>query len=597
MKHFLLLKALIFLFCMPLSAQISRFDIDDEKWVANIDAIGHIVHWDDAEGNPPPSIYADDSNTGQPWYFVAPDCYLGDRSYAYGDTFKYDIMTFDIGQTAYTNDVIIVGGNGLTLVHNNSGIPKVGVWTTYKTRLIESEWHLNSGAGPNPTQSQFVLTLANIISLQIRGEYMTGFDRAWLDNVWMGEIPDTTISVNICKGETIQVGDYTHTVAGTYLDEVEDENGCDSILVTLHLKVNKPYTESQKWHICQGEQVNLPDGTTTGASGIYQYKFTAANGCDSTVTVEVKSQPVYDKKFAINLCQGEQYALPNGSITDQPGSYYFGYQTIYGCDSAVTFQIAKHDTSWSSYKARICGGEFYTLPDGSFRQKTGIYESRLQSLWGCDSTIVVDLTVIDSSLDRVSQDRCVANPYKLPDGTLTDSSGVYIFQYPNYAGCDSTWVYELRFHPEADTTIRILLPEDKWHTLPDGRSIVNEDIDEVYGLETNWGCDSTVHYLVEYVYYRVYPPNAIRPDSEQGNSLFTLFTNRQAKEIKTLHIYDRWGTELYSRNHFAPNDPELGWDGNYRGKPCESGVYTWWGEVEFIDGFVVFLKGDLTIVR
>ena len=49
--------------------------------------------------------------------------------------------------------------------------------------------------------------------------------------------------------------------------------------------------------------------------------------------------------------------------------------------------------------------------------------------------------------------------------------------------------------------------------------------------------------------------------------------------------------------NFLPNDPAYGWDGNYRGKPLNPGVFAWFAEVEYIDGFVEIIKGDVTLVR
>jgi gliding motility-associated-like protein len=35
-------------------------------------------------------------------------------------------------------------------------------------------------------------------------------------------------------------------------------------------------------------------------------------------------------------------------------------------------------------------------------------------------------------------------------------------------------------------------------------------------------------------------------------------------------IYDRWGERI-----FKTGDVTKGWDGTYKGKPCEQGVYVW----------------------
>ena len=103
-----------------LSAQVSYFDLDKEEWSANEDAQNDEVIHDLTRGNPAPSVYAIDDNTGQPWYFVAPPCYFGDRGYAYGDSLSYDLLTFQVEANAYSGDVILYGANGTTLYHNHT---------------------------------------------------------------------------------------------------------------------------------------------------------------------------------------------------------------------------------------------------------------------------------------------------------------------------------------------------------------------------------------------------------------------------------------------------------------------------------------------
>ena len=41
--------------------------------------------------------------------------------------------------------------------------------------------------------------------------------------------------------------------------------------------------------------------------------------------------------------------------------------------------------------------------------------------------------------------------------------------------------------------------------------------------------------------------------------------------------------------------PEDGWDGTFRNKPVNSGVYVYMFEVEFFDGLVEIFKGDITV--
>jgi hypothetical protein len=54
---------------------------------------------------------------------------------------------------------------------------------------------------------------------------------------------------------------------------------------------------------------------------------------------------------------------------------------------------------------------------------------------------------------------------------------------------------------------------------------------------------------------------------------------------------------LYTQENFLPNDNRIGWDGTYKDKAMTPGVYVYFAEVEYVDGEVEVLKGDLTLIR
>ena len=97
----------------------------------------------------------------------------------------------------------------------------------------------------------------------------------------------------------------------------------------------------------------------------------------------------------------------------------------------------------------------------------------------------------------------------------------------------------------------------------------------------------------------IYAPNVIwADDPDSNNGAFTLFTRAgSVNQILSLQIYDRWGEQLFVNRNFLPDDPSLGWPGDYKGEFVNPGVFVWWAEVELIDGQKLLLKGDVTVVR
>jgi gliding motility-associated-like protein len=96
----------------------------------------------------------------------------------------------------------------------------------------------------------------------------------------------------------------------------------------------------------------------------------------------------------------------------------------------------------------------------------------------------------------------------------------------------------------------------------------------------------------------LYVPNAFSPNGDGDNDILEIFAKpNTVKNIKTMQIFNRWGEALYQLDNFQPNNPTIGWNGNFRGEPMNPGVFAWMLEVEFIDGVTEVFTGDVTIVR
>ncbi len=59
-----------------------------------------------------------------------------------------------------------------------------------------------------------------------------------------------------------------------------------------------------------------------------------------------------------------------------------------------------------------------------------------------------------------------------------------------------------------------------------------------------------------------------------------------------LVIYNRWGEMI-----FISKDVNIGWDGYFKDKLAEQGVYIWKVKVKYANGKVENLAGDITLLR
>jgi gliding motility-associated-like protein len=62
-------------------------------------------------------------------------------------------------------------------------------------------------------------------------------------------------------------------------------------------------------------------------------------------------------------------------------------------------------------------------------------------------------------------------------------------------------------------------------------------------------------------------------------------------EYKLL-IFNRWGEQI-----FRSDDIRIGWDGYYKGKLCDQGVYVWRATGKFTNGQQFDLRGNVTLLR
>ncbi|MCB9329608.1 MAG: gliding motility-associated C-terminal domain-containing protein [Lewinellaceae bacterium] len=98
----------------------------------------------------------------------------------------------------------------------------------------------------------------------------------------------------------------------------------------------------------------------------------------------------------------------------------------------------------------------------------------------------------------------------------------------------------------------------------------------------------------------VYIPNAFIPGNPAGlNDHFNVYVGRGVETVNFMRIYDRWGTLMYEREKFYPNNNDFaeGWDGRYDGKYLNPAVFVYVVEVKFLDGRVLLYRGDVTILR
>ncbi len=96
---------------------------------------------------------------------------------------------------------------------------------------------------------------------------------------------------------------------------------------------------------------------------------------------------------------------------------------------------------------------------------------------------------------------------------------------------------------------------------------------------------------------RVFLPNAFSPNGDGANDVFFVQAGPEVVNIEAFEVYSRWGEPVFTVFDVPANEPDYGWNGQYRGELFNGGVFTWFARVEYVDGVVEIFKGDVLLMR
>lgn len=143
--------------------------------------------------------------------------------------------------------------------------------------------------------------------------------------------------------------------------------------------------------LCAGDSLRLADSTLT-ATGRYTFALQNQAGCDSTVVLDLEVLPLFNRVIDSTICAGESVAI-GSSLYTTTGTYLDTLSSQAGCDSIITLNLAVAEPSRDTIRQLVCGGQKISVGGQDF-DSTGVYEVVLTNTAGCDSILVVDLTVL-----------------------------------------------------------------------------------------------------------------------------------------------------------------------------------------------------------
>ena len=309
------------------------------------------------------------------------------------------------------------------------------------------------------------------------------------------------------------------------------------------------------------------DGTTSWEENqipIPQIQFTNSGctnplACNYDLTAYVDDcSCVYETTSILNITECDSYTW-NGVTYTTSGAYTYNTTNSNGCDTIATLNLVINTPTTSTTNESACNT--YTW-NGSTYNASGAYTYNTTNSNGCDSTATLNLTISPSVTSTTPITSCVPIIW---NGITYSTTGTYTYLTTNTNGCDSIANLSLTIST-ASVTANITVDacnEYYWNE-------TNYENSGAYSYTTtnNLGCDSTTILTLNVFDEEIFVPNTFTPNKiDNINDRF--FIHNNLTEFK-MWIYNRWGEEI-----LYTEDGQLGWDGKYKNKICQDGLYVW----------------------
>lgn len=363
-------------------------------------------------------------------------------------------------------------------------------------------------------------------------------------------------------------------------------------------------------------------GTFLGPKPDFEVNANKAFECDKSVVFTNKSSSVTDPIVNYTWNFGDR-SVPNRQTGTGP--YDVIYQSFGNKTAALTVESSRgctvtkivdffvdpccKDTSTLALDALTTDLRCFEIPEGKiiamglrgspdysyslngepFRPNplygnlpAGQYFIRVQDLKGCVDTITKLINqpppiVVDAGPDQVVD---FGNTTFL-NATYTSFNGVDSLFWKPPGDFSINGITNPEVFPKTTTTYTFIVTDENGCTEEDQVTIrVNKE-------------------------YKVFVPNIFTPDGSGANDFFNIWTPKAVKYVELLEVYDRWGNLVYqgidtrapASGNLVVSTQNNGWDGSFKNRPVQSGIFAWRAKVRFIDDEIKEYSGDLTLVR
>ncbi|MEZ4891557.1 MAG: gliding motility-associated C-terminal domain-containing protein [Saprospiraceae bacterium] len=315
-----------------------------------------------------------------------------------------------------------------------------------------------------------------------------------------------------------------------------------------------PNTLDIYYSLCFGDSIII-NGKVYSEEQSFQDTIQSAFGCDTIALIHIQFADFVPITETISFCPGSTVNL-NGISYTNPGvvTGISGSQT--GCDTIRTTYLEWSERPIIYQNIKICRGESIIIGGISYSEEAVVLDTIFSNDEGCD-TIRVTSLIVD-----------VAQPFLPADTVICYEDEILLNS------------------PFSQTYWNGTGPFETYVAREPGLVVAHATSDE--------GCLWTDSILIKTCCSdrNVYVPNIFSPNQDGVNDEFCLYSIDACSDI-VFQVYDRWGELI-----FESQNPQECWDGNFRDRSMENGVYIWvaWIYSDKSNSTEV-LKGSVTLIR
>ena len=231
-------------------------------------------------------------------------------------------------------------------------------------------------------------------------------------STWGDEISPTTAGTLITKNYTYQIPESIGVPNGVEVDlnnilflafvsEKYDGTPTRPILNVCEIEGLEPIIYNVE--ICQGESYNENGfNINNPAPGTYQDSYVNEDG--RSIILNLTVYPTHERSLQTSICEGNDFHYGAFHFVDPEAGVHTQenmLQTIHGCDSLVIMTLTVHPTYTKEITAEICEGEDYKENGFNLTNlDAGVYNETLEfeTDHDCDSIVNLTLTVHEAPI-------------------------------------------------------------------------------------------------------------------------------------------------------------------------------------------------------